>query len=630
MPKLLEDIFSSNLVRCLINHASKEDRALHRAATKSLKVVVQAGTATPSIVDILIAGLTSKHGVYNFDRITKSKTIEGLLSVLESDKVESVVKHLYVPAMKTQLEEDRDVESRRQQFGDYVLTIVRRTGTAHDEAWNEAVLKAALPRLAAFAYTIPAASESCQPPISDKTRTLFKNRLNSAFTHILSLPGGFAYPTDLLSDLNTDAVSMDTKATEARDKALATLKKMQKKIRKGDADSKSSLQPLALLYALIIFELLNGEPDALSVLDELKGFYDEKFSSKSPENGSSEALIELLMSLVARPSKLLKKTCQLVFEQLTDDITPEGLTVLTDVLAKSENLKGQQELFDPEDVEEAAEQDGDGSDEDLDSDVEIIDVEEDDAESSDDESENEKEEDEEEDEESANDDEAAYQELDTALEAALGTHRADKDLAAESSDSDADMTDSEMLLLDDKLVEIFKQPRKQPNKKKENKDAKENVVNFKSSVLNLLEVYVKKQPVRSFTLLVPLLKAIRTTRSKDVAKKAQGVIITFAKAAKKITSEERSIKDKALLAILEEVHQEALQDPSQSFAKAASTASLLIAGAIARGGKKGNTDKVLDIYLGSLKEYMKSSKLHISFFNELLNWCQSMRTVSVV
>ena len=62
------------------------------------------------------------------------------------------------------------------------------------------------------------------------------------------------------------------------------------------------------------------------------------------------------------------------------------------------------------------------------------------------------------------------EELDKALASALGTHRADKDVDAESSNSDADMDDDEMMQLDDKLVEIFKQRKKAVNKKQEKKD----------------------------------------------------------------------------------------------------------------------------------------------------------------
>ena len=44
-----------------------------------------------------------------------------------------------------------------------------------------------------------------------------------------------------------------------------------------------------------------------------------------------------------------------------------------------------------------------------------------------------------------------------------------------------------MMTLDAKLVEIFSQRKKAPNKK-EKKGAKENIINFRNRVLDLLEI----------------------------------------------------------------------------------------------------------------------------------------------
>lgn len=97
--KLLPAIFSRNLVRCIINHVQDEDRFLNRSADKSLKVVVQAAQANPELLKVILPGLISGHGSYNFDKITKTKTIETLLKLVDDESAASIINILVEPAL---------------------------------------------------------------------------------------------------------------------------------------------------------------------------------------------------------------------------------------------------------------------------------------------------------------------------------------------------------------------------------------------------------------------------------------------------------------------------------------------------------------------------------------------------
>jgi len=230
-----------------------------------------------------------------------------------------------------------------------------------------------------------------------------------------------------------------------------------------------------------------------------------------------------------------------------------------------------------------------------------------------------------EEEESEEDDEDARK-LDEALAKALGTHRLDQDLNAEESDSDADMTDSEMMALDAKLVEIFSQQKKQPNKKQERKDAKETMVNFKSRVLDLLEIYMKKQATNSlaFGLILPLLQLVRSTTKKQLGEKAHNIILSFAKAskgAKKEGATEVNVSEQ--IALLKSIHAEAAKDPSHIFAKSSSTASILVASSLYRADK-GTVKKVATVYRDSEIAWVSGEvKMQAAFFHDWVNWCQS-------
>lgn len=416
---------------------------------------------------------------------------------------------------------------------------------------------------------------------------------------------------------------MDSDITGAKDSALSTMEKILKKIKKSSDANKAPLQALALLYSLVIFQLYNGEAEAIAILEELKLCYDKLIRHKDTEDSdadASEVLVELLLSFISKPSALLRKVTQHVFGAFMSDMTEGGLKLMTDVLESGESLRGQQALFDQE------AEDGDPMEEDddeLDSDVEVVDMDADEGDLNIHLNEDDGESEEEEDSGSADEEDEEAKKLDDALAAALGTHRLDEDAEAES-DSDADMTDSEMMALDSKLVEIFSQRKKAPNKKQEQKDAKETMVNFKTRVLDLLDLYVKKQASNplAFGLLLPLLQLIRTTKTKTLAEKSHNIILSFAKAAKK-TNEGTGVNVSEQLQLLKSIHVEASKDPSHLFAKAASTASLLVASSIYRVDE-GNFKKIATVYRDSMVQWVGGEvKMQAAFFAEFVNWCQS-------
>ena len=98
-PVILDGLFSPNFMRCLINHVSHEDRFLHRAAEKSLRVMQQTIEAHPSIAAITTSGLISGNGVYNFDQITKTNTVEKILLLTPMEMRESVFDALLMPIL---------------------------------------------------------------------------------------------------------------------------------------------------------------------------------------------------------------------------------------------------------------------------------------------------------------------------------------------------------------------------------------------------------------------------------------------------------------------------------------------------------------------------------------------------
>ena len=217
--------------------------------------------------------------------------------------------------------------------------------------------------------------------------------------------------------------------------------------------------------------------------------------------------------------------------------------------------------------------------------------------------------------------------FESKLAAALGTRRGDEDLNASDgeSSSDEDMDDEQMENLDEKLVEIFKARQVPLNKKKEKKDAKEMMIHFKGRVLGLLEVYIKHQHSNELVLnlVIPLLRLIRTTKTKHIANKSCHLIRELAKQVRKKGLIQLNNPDSAW-DILEQVHHEAGIGGSNAFATACGQSSLLVVKVLV-GHNKEAVSRVVDVYGETRKRQLQNKKCQVqpSFFTEWNNWCAS-------
>lgn len=523
-------------------------------------------------------------------------------------------------------------ENLRQFYALYVFAIctqAKTSGELEKEAKDQEgkVLELSLKELIQISYS---KSDDFTPGLSDKTRQVFRSRLGSALARLTKRRADYRFLCDAVLTVNPSAVPMSAELEVERKAALKTLKKLTRQSQKPGQEEGNASLGLALLYAITILQLYDGEPDAISTLEDLKQCAEKLQDSDS---AASALLVEILLSMVSRKSPLMRQITQQVFEAFTGQLSAEALEGLTDHLAAEENLKGQQALFEAEDeeMEDAGQTDGsDDEDEDdvaeIGSDVEFVTLngnEVDDEGGSDDD---------EEETEETNTQAADEAKFDDAIAKLLGSHRLDQDGEAESSDNDSDMTDSEMMALDDKLAEVFKQRAEKSNKNKERASAKATVVHFKHRVLDFLDIYVKKEahnPLAS-SLLVPLLRLIRTTQAKELSKKAVDTIHNFARVSKKVRAgaESLAVDVEAQLDLLKEIHQEASQDNSVAFARAASAASLVVASNLVAADKE-SVSQAAAIYAQTQVDWaLGTRKIQAVFFTEWVNWCAAQAALA--
>jgi DNA polymerase phi len=291
-------------------------------------------------------------------------------------------------------------------------------------------------------------------------------------------------------------------------------------------------------------------------------------------------------------------------------------------LEAKESLAGQQEMFDQDDEDDLEEDDEDDKDEDEemidvdeeDSDVEVVEAGDGSGDSGSDENEEEEEE-----------DPAEIAAFEAKLAAALGTHGADQDPNADS-DSDADMNDDEMEQVDAQLANVFRARKQAASQVKDKKDARENMVNFKNRVLDLIEIFVKKCHSRllALDLLLPLLRLARRSSVKQIANKANSVLREYTKLCKGNAVPKIGGDAEPVWELLRAIHKEASHSGPSAHAMAASQASLLVVKVLVADDKAAIAD-VVDVYAATRKEQLRSTKCHVqpSFFTEWNNWCVS-------
>ena len=87
-------VFTPNFMRCWMNNLSSSDRYLHRAAQQIAKVVQEVIRKNPKVGFTLLSQLVGKHGRPDFDKVTKTKTVESIMGSLNLEGVKEYVGYL--------------------------------------------------------------------------------------------------------------------------------------------------------------------------------------------------------------------------------------------------------------------------------------------------------------------------------------------------------------------------------------------------------------------------------------------------------------------------------------------------------------------------------------------------------
>ncbi|XP_053864584.1 myb-binding protein 1A [Malaclemys terrapin pileata] len=298
----------------------------------------------------------------------------------------------------------------------------------------------------------------------------------------------------------------------AWDRMLQSLENLQKKEKESRSMEIFAFQHLLLLVGIHLFKTPAETQDLLNdLLNCIERAFDKKSKKKQQPDDEEpewvEVIVEILLSLLSQPSLLMRRVSKSVFGRICPYMSKKALHLILNVLdpeqdqdeesavvVMEETDKKKKTLLEDTNKEESA----DSSDDDS------------------------SEEDGEEDSEDENNNEGVDENFRNQL---MNVLQAGNALGGDKSDEDVD--DETMLALDENVSALFAEQQKRIQAKKDEKEKmrKEKILrrDFKIKVLDLIEVFLAKQPENPlvFDIIEPLLLVIERSMSSDSDKQEQ-------------------------------------------------------------------------------------------------------------
>jgi len=344
---LLPTIFSDRLMRCLINQLASQERYLHTAAQKALNSICARVEQEPSATIIIIKAMSrSPDGPINFDQISRTKVVEKLLAHVQDYSLVELSSLFSQLITKASEQDEKTAATSKRMAADQLVSVMRSklisaSTKGSNSSETNVFIDQAFALLAKHAYFVhrqqfPASVPTLEEPTAKLSREMFKSRISSSLSIVLAkcaepAPVSYnliAYIRSLEkedNDLNLPFNSDDA-VKKTIEKAWSTLKKIHSRSMSAQGSRKRLQSAFDLLYAFTLLQVYNGEAEAVGILDELKDSYDGLLKHKQEsDQGSSDTLIEILLSFASKPSLLFRRLAQEVFSACTSDVSSRGL-----------------------------------------------------------------------------------------------------------------------------------------------------------------------------------------------------------------------------------------------------------------------------------------------------------------
>lgn len=291
------------------------------------------------------------NGEVNFDQITKTKTVEKIVTMVTDTSLDDLLQLLRRLAISPGIQDEKAAASRRRVIGDLLLSTVRSRSTVTSSKFipseSERGIQQILSLLVELAYFAPNKQSNHAGvigglPISSASHDMFKAKISSCLTDLISKsndPSTFAYQVVCtIKSLHEQSTSftpllvMDDAIAEVVAKAWKLLGIIHLKLLSSSPLNRPLLTAFKLLYSLMILQVFNGDGDAVNMLDELEESFNKlQINETSKIPGGSETLIEIILSLVAKPALLFRRIGPHVFSACAPYIDETALQPMIQV-----------------------------------------------------------------------------------------------------------------------------------------------------------------------------------------------------------------------------------------------------------------------------------------------------------
>lgn len=503
----IPDIFMPNLMRTLLNQLTAKDPVLQKAAQKACIGLQQSVKERPSIAYDVVLQLTGPNGNYRFDSVTNTKTIETILRSASADNIRKFANRLISSACEEQS------NGRRASILDSLLILVRNMQIDTDDTCIENILtffaahglfsmKKPLEKVSSNrdSLTISPISGSFSSSVQNSCRSRFLSCLSDLQAASSSAQQRNKASIDWISRGNEIIVALDKDSHHFNrlpktqhaicNKVEKTLKSLRSASDKAEGKNKERLlsySTFLLASNLYAQAALQQEQEVNELIEPMlecgnqfltkKQLVSNKGETDTP--GPMELFIDCLSNALQQPTAFLRSVATQTFDSFAEQMTHSSMRLLIEQLGFNQantSEIGQEENEDEIEVEEEDDVMSDSmSDTSATSTSSEIDEEDVDAEFA--------------------------RKIREALQSGGMADKEEEDEGEEVEDKDDDQSDSssvsmedfndeQMILMDDKLADIFRQ--KYATRKQEDEARKEEAT-FHVRILDLLDRFALRQ-----------------------------------------------------------------------------------------------------------------------------------------
>ncbi|EDO45649.1 predicted protein, partial [Nematostella vectensis] len=438
------------------------------------------GNDDPDTSAEVVIHLLGSYGNLSFDKLTKTKTVESLFGVLKGPGLVKLVSWLtssFIQGSITYLASERssggDVDPTRISILNQLLLLVKAKKLSESGAWIENIMKFLIDQ---SYFTAVRGSKKLQVPLSAQVRQTCEQRFLSTMkeldspspashgqaktsgrdeeVHVMFTIVKHAQGLLADDDFTVIAESWSEISQKSFDSSMKIISKIHKKQSKESTASTED-RAFELLLCHITLQLFSDPDQASEILKEVRACHKNRQETDTSRDEPHwvEVLTEILLSLLTRPSGLLRHVVDRVFVAIAPHLTKDAMGIVLQAI-DPKSLGGEDdevlEIAEDSDDEDMAADDGDEDNEKK----PCKETKEDESDSED-----------ESDDDDEGDDDAVDEAFRAEIKAALGSAAADTD-SEESSGEELD--DEAMMQLDDALSAVFK-TRVQANKEKKDK-----------------------------------------------------------------------------------------------------------------------------------------------------------------